>query len=107
MMKRILSALISFVLIFSFCCSFAELNEEELYIEDWVMGEEEEDGKVIADTDGSTTITITCTGDLTIGGDNYHKRAKSSMMNWINMTAASVLPWQMSGTSLKKMISHL
>ena len=76
MMKRILSALISFVLIFSFCCSFAELNEEELYIEDWVMGEEEEDGKVIADTDGSTTITITCTGDLTIGGDNYHKKGK-------------------------------
>ena len=49
MMKRILSALISFVLIFSFCCSFAELNEEELYIEDWVIGEEDDDSKIIFD----------------------------------------------------------
>ena len=76
MMKRIFSALIFFVLAFSFCCSFAELNEEELYIEDWVIGEDEDDNKVIADTDGSTTITITCTGDLTIGGEKKKKKRK-------------------------------
>ena len=76
MMRRILPVLISFFLVFSYCSSFAELNEEELYIEDWVIGEEDDEGKLIPETDGSKTITITCTGDLTIGGDNYHKKGK-------------------------------
>ena len=40
------------------------------------MGSEEDDGPGIVETDGSRTITVTCTGDMTIGGDNYHKKGK-------------------------------
>lgn len=74
-MKRFIALSLSFVLMLSFCSSFAELDEEELYIEDWII-DSEEDELGIVETDGSRTITITCTGDLTIGGDNYHKKGK-------------------------------
>ena len=47
---------LSFCLLSGFCAD-AEV-EEELSI------------------DGSVTITVTCTGDLTIGGDNLHKKGK-------------------------------
>ena len=76
MRKHFLSVFLSLLLILPLCVSLAELNEEELYIEDWIMGSDEEDGPGIVDTDGSRTITITCTGDMTIGGDNYHKKGK-------------------------------
>lgn len=67
--------LILLLLVPSFCHS-AELDEEELYFEDWVEETDEDNGLAIVETDGSKTITITCTGDLTIGGDNYHHKGK-------------------------------
>ena len=56
--------------------SLAELDEEELYIEEWIDTDDPEDTAVLVETDGSKTITITCTGDFTIGGDNYHRKGK-------------------------------
>ena len=76
MKKQIVSILFSLLILFSACAQSAELNEEELYIEDWIMESDEEEGPGIVETDGSRTIVITCTGDLTIGGDNYHKKGK-------------------------------
>ena len=67
--------LILLLLVPSFCHS-AELDEEELYFEDWVEETDEDNGLAIVETDGSKTITITCTGDLTIGGDNYQHKGK-------------------------------
>ena len=58
--------LILLLLVPSFCHS-AELDEEELYFEDWVEETDEDNGLAIVETDGSKTITITCTSDLTIG----------------------------------------
>ena len=76
MSKRFVSVFLSFVLLLSCCQAFAELDEEELYIEEWIISPDEEEGPGIVETDGSRTITITCTGDFTIGGDNYHKKGK-------------------------------
>lgn len=76
MKKHLIPFLLSLLLLFPVFTSLAELNEDELYIEDWIMGSEEDDGPGIVETDGSRTITVTCTGDMTIGGDNYHKKGK-------------------------------
>lgn len=50
--------------------------EEELDIEELIEVEEPEKTPGIYETDGSTVITVTCTGDFTIGGDNYHNKSK-------------------------------
>ena len=50
--------------------------EEELDIEELIGVEEPEETPGIYETDGSTVITVTCTGDFTIGGDNYHNKSK-------------------------------
>ncbi len=50
--------------------------EEELDIEELIEVEEPEETPGIYETDGSTVITVTCTGDFTIGGDNYHNKSK-------------------------------
>ena len=76
MAKRFFLLLLSLIILVPFTVSSAELEEDELYIEDWIIGPEEEDSPGIVETDGSRTITITCTGDFTIGGDNYHKKGK-------------------------------
>ena len=55
--------------------SSAELEEDELDILEIVEEIEDEKPDIIS-PDGSKTITITCTGDLTIGGDNYHHKGK-------------------------------
>ena len=76
-MKRRFIALISaFLLAVPSLAFSADLDEEELYFEDWVEETDEENGLGIVETDGSRTITVTCTGDLTIGGDNYHHKGK-------------------------------
>ena len=46
-----------------------ELEEEDLDITEVVI-EPEEENPEIQEADGSITITVTCTGDFTIGGDN-------------------------------------
>ena len=51
-------------------------GEEDISILDTIEVEETETAAGVVDTDGSTTITITCTGDFTIGEDNYHRKGK-------------------------------
>ena len=75
MFKRIASLLLLLLLIFSFSVSGAELEEEPWSIEDYIEQTEEKENEVI-DPDGSWYITVTCTGDLTVGGDNYHHKGK-------------------------------
>ncbi|MER1993369.1 MAG: CapA family protein [Eubacteriales bacterium] len=76
MTKRAVSLILSLFLLFMCSPAMAELDEEELYIEDWEFNPDDVNELGIVETDGSRTITITCTGDLTIGGDNYHKKGK-------------------------------
>ena len=78
-MKKALSLLLVFLLLFP--AGMAEDTEgttfwdgeEELLIEEIIESVEEEK-KELLDTDGSTLITITCTGDFTIGGDTRKSR---------------------------------
>ena len=75
MNKRVLSLILAFMLLFPASALMSE-EDEDLSIVDVI---EEEFTDTYSDTpsaDGSVTITITCTGDLTIGGDNYHKKGK-------------------------------
>ena len=75
MLKRAVSLLLSFLLILPFTVSKAELEEEDWFFEDYVEQTEDKENEVI-DPDGSRYITVTCTGDLTVGGDNYHHKGK-------------------------------
>lgn len=76
-MKRILLLLIVAVLLP--VCILAE-EEDDISIEDLIEEVElEDDGtetevKSIYEQDGSVVITLTATGDFTIGGDNYHHK---------------------------------
>ena len=73
--KSLLALFAVIVLIFpGSACS--ELDEDELDITEVVEEPEDENNIGVFDTDGSTTLTITCTGDFTIGGDNYHHKEK-------------------------------
>lgn len=76
MQKRLIALFLVLSLLFPLF-SFAELDEDELDIEEVIDVEEENALPGIVDIDGSTTLTITCTGDFTIGGDNYHNKGKS------------------------------
>ena len=75
MTKKLISAFLAFLLLVPFP-SLAELDEEDLLIEEVIDPVETEGPAGVIDTDGTTTITITCTGDFTIGGDNYHRKGK-------------------------------
>ena len=73
MLRKYLALLISILLLISGC--FAEEEEEDLTIVEvleHLPGEEEK--KLTVDSDHAIIMTITCTGDLTIGGDNYHHK---------------------------------
>ena len=95
MRKRMTALFLSLLLLLP-VSAFTELQEEELYIEEWLDLPDEDENSVIPETDGSTTITITCTGDFTIGGDNYHHKGKKFYEelkkhgNDINFTMANV-----------------
>ena len=57
--------------------AFAEntgFKEDDIDIGDLIQLEEEQAEKEQKDSDGAYIMTITCTGDLTIGGDNYHHK---------------------------------
>lgn len=92
MIKKITVLLLSVLLLFPFCV-FAE---EELDIEEVIDLTEEESSTYQLDSNGNTIITITCTGDFTIGGDNFHKKGKKFYSelekndNNINFTMANV-----------------
>ena len=59
------------------CFSFSEENpllEEEVDFNDLVQQAEEQNARENKDSDGAYIMTVTCTGDFTIGGDNYHHK---------------------------------
>ena len=74
MSKRGFVLLLSALFLLSACPARAELEEEDWFIQYSVADPEENSGTVSVETDGSWTITVTCAGDFTIGGDNYHKK---------------------------------
>ena len=51
-------------------------GEDDLLIEE-IIEPAEEEKKEIVDTDGSSIITITCTGDFTIGGDSRKSASRN------------------------------
>ena len=66
---------LTFALLLVIPACFAEDEEDDLTIVEvleHLPGEEEK--KLTMDSDHAIIMTITCTGDLTIGGDNYHKK---------------------------------
>ena len=81
MLKRFTAFMLILLLAFTSAAlaedSFYDMDEEEdISILDTIEVEETETAAGVVDTDGSTTITITCTGDFTIGEDNYHRKGK-------------------------------
>ena len=76
MFRKIVSMISAVFLLFS--AAFAETGgmevEDELDINDLIKVAEEEKAKDKKDSDGAYIMTVTCTGDFTIGGDNYHKK---------------------------------
>ena len=75
MLKRFFCLLSACLLALPFP-ALSELEEDELLIEEIIELPEEEEPAVVPDTDGSFEITVTCTGDFTIGGDNFHNKGK-------------------------------
>ncbi|MBQ9252676.1 MAG: CapA family protein [Clostridia bacterium] len=75
-MKKWLSLLLAASLLLmsaSGVAEYADEDDEDLLIED-IIEEVVTEKKEILDTDGSSIITITCTGDFTIGGDSRKKK---------------------------------
>ncbi len=75
-MKKILCLLAAGILMMPGALSRAEYvdeDDEDLLIED-VIEEVVTEKKEVLDTDGSAILTITCTGDFTIGGDSRKRK---------------------------------
>ena len=72
MFRKITALLLSVLLLLPACVQ----AEDELDIEEVIDLTEEESSTYQLDSNGNTIITVTCTGDFTIGGDNYHKKGK-------------------------------
>ena len=72
MIRKYVACLLSFLLLFSF--SSAQ-DRDDVDITDLLETVPEDMGeKLSRDDDGAILMTITCTGDFTIGGDNYHNK---------------------------------
>ncbi len=73
-MYRRLSVLFLVLFLLQPCFSMGEMEVEELDVDitELVQIAEEESVREKKDSDGAFIMTITCTGDFTIGGDNYH-----------------------------------
>ena len=71
-MKKIFSILC--VLSFLLFCAAAVAADEELDLEELIIEDEVDENNGLYESDGSRILTVTCTGDFTIGGDNYHKK---------------------------------
>ena len=76
MMTRRLFALAMVMVLALSAAVFPVAAEEELDIEELIETIEPEETPGLYESDGSTLITVTCTGDFTIGGDNYHNKSK-------------------------------
>ena len=75
-MRKTVSLLLAAALllpVFSAPAEYADEDDEDLLIED-VVEEVVTEKKELVDTDGSSIITITCTGDFTIGGDSRKRK---------------------------------
>ncbi len=72
-MRRLIALLLVFLLPFSFAT--AEWGDEDLLIEEIIESVDPEATPSIYESDGSVLLTITCTGDFTIGGDS--RKAKN------------------------------
>ena len=74
-MKRIFSFLLAAGLLLAPLSSaeYVDEDDEDLLIEE-VIEEVVTEKKELVDTDGSSIITVTCTGDFTIGGDSRKKK---------------------------------
>ena len=72
-MKKNLPLLLILLFSFIFPASVVSEEEEDLLIEE-VIEEVVSEKKEILDTDGSSILTITCTGDFTIGGDSRKRK---------------------------------
>ena len=73
MTRRIIALLCCLMLLVP--AALAEDFDDELEITEILEILPEEEGKkILKDSDGAVIMTITCTGDFTIGGDNYHKK---------------------------------
>ena len=79
MLKRLLhllAVLSLFVFSLNPCSCAEELSERDVDINELIIFEEEETVKEKKDSDGAYLLTITCTGDFTIGGDNRSGKKK-------------------------------
>lgn len=72
MIKKIIAFMLSVLLLSS--SSLAEMDEEDLSFLEIEEEVEQMDTPGLFEEDGSSIITVTCTGDFTIGGDNYHRK---------------------------------
>ena len=72
MYRKLLAALLALTMLLPFA-AFAD-DDDDLDIEEVLETIEPEETPGLFESDGSTTITVTCTGDFTIGGDNYHRK---------------------------------
>lgn len=74
MLRKVLSCLLSIMMLCS--VAFAE-KDGDITITDLIEYVPENAKENLSyDEDGAVIMTITCTGDFTIGGDNYHKKTK-------------------------------
>ena len=73
MFRNILVVFTVIMLLLSFCSAEDEIDDLTIVeVLEHLPGEEEKN--VTVDSDHAIIMTVTCTGDLTIGGDNYHKK---------------------------------
>ena len=72
MFRNLLACLTALLLLFSF--AFAQDSDEVLITDLLETVPDDTAEKMSLDDDGAVLMTITCTGDFTIGGDNYHKK---------------------------------
>ena len=81
MAKRFFTFFLSLLLVVPFFSaaeddSFYMGEEDDFSIVEVIDEPDEEAPAGVVNTDGSTVITVTCTGDFTIGEDNYHRKGK-------------------------------
>ena len=77
MLRRFLVFFFTFIFLLTSFALAEDLHfsvEDEVDINDLGMIVEEETVREKKDSDGAYLMTVTCTGDFTIGGDNYHHK---------------------------------